>query len=374
MTESMPTAPAPRIAFVVATTSGGTGRHVRMLARGVAERGGRAAVLGPAAAREVAVPSGTNGVEVDIADRPRPGRDAAALLVLRRALTGRNRPDLVHAHGMRAGALCALALAGSPGAPPLLVTLHNAPPSGRSAAVYLALETVVARRADRVLCVSPDLVSRMRRCRARDVQLAVVPAPPPGRPAADPVRTRAALGVGDRPLLVVGARLAEQKGLPDLLDAVVRWADRSPAPLTVVAGDGPMRAGLAGRIDAERLPVRLLGTRSDLPDLLAAADVVVVPSRWEGQPLIVQEALHAGAPLVATAVGGLPALVGDAAVLVPPADGAALADAVAGLLDDPARAARYAAAARDRATTLPTERDAVDAAWRGYRELIAGHR
>ncbi len=95
------------------------------------------------------------------------------------------------------------------------------------------------------------------------------------------------------------------------------------------------------------MAVRFLGPRRDVPALLGAADVVVVPSTWEGQPLIVQEALRAGRPLVATRVGGIADLTGeDGAVLVPPGDPVALAAAVTRILDDPEAAARLAAAAR----------------------------
>ncbi len=93
-------------------------------------------------------------------------------------------------------------------------------------------------------------------------------------------------------------------------------------------------------------PLRLLGVRRDVPDLLGAADVVVVPSRWEGQPLVVQEALRAGAAVVATDAGGTREVTGDAARLVPPGDAAALAGAIEGLLEDPAGPRRARAAAR----------------------------
>ena len=99
---------------------------------------------------------------VDIAARARPARDAAAAFRLRQWLA-RDTPDVLHAHGLRAGALAALALA-LPGAPPaaLAVTVHNAPPaSGPAAAVYAGLELIVARRADAVLTVSGDLDSRL---------------------------------------------------------------------------------------------------------------------------------------------------------------------------------------------------------------------
>ncbi len=119
-------------------------------------------------------------------------------------------------------------------------------------------------------------------------------------------------------LLVTVARLAEQKGLPTLLDAVAQLTD---LPIrAVVAGDGPLRAGLESDIAGRALPVHLLGRRDDIADLLAAADVVVVPSLWEGQPLIVQEALAAGAAIVATDAGGTGEVAGDAAVLVPAQD------------------------------------------------------
>ena len=102
------------------------------------------------------------------------------------------------------------------------------------------------------------------------------------------------------------------------------------------------------------------------------ADVVAVPSRWEGQPLIAAEALRAGRAVVASRVGGVPALTGDeGALLVPPEDPARLAAALRAVLDDPELAARLRAAAIARAATLPAPRDAVDAAIAVYARLTA---
>jgi glycosyltransferase involved in cell wall biosynthesis len=104
--------------------------------------------------------------------------------------------------------------------------------------------------------------------------------------------------------------------------------------------------------------------------LLAAAAVVVLPSRWEGQPLVLTEALRAGVPVVATRVGGIPDLVGaDAALLVEPGDGPGLAAAVRAVLTDPALAAGLRAAAGRRAATLPTADDGVTAVLACYAEL-----
>jgi len=88
---------------------------------------------------------------------------------------------------------------------------------------------------------------------------------------------------------------------------------------------------------------------------------VVLPSMWEGQPLVLQEALRAGRPLVASRAGGIPDLTGeDGALLVPPGDATALAGAVLSILDDPVAAARLAVAATERARGLPDADDAVD--------------
>ncbi|MFI6519497.1 glycosyltransferase family 4 protein [Spirillospora sp. NPDC050679] len=389
-----------RVALVLGTSAGGVGRHVRSVAEGLAARGARVLVCGPAATEERFgfTAAGARFAEVDLADRPRPVNDAKAVARLRRLLRG---ADVVHAHGLRAGALAVAAaarVAPGPlrfgrGAVPLVVTLHNAViTGGRTAAVYGALERVVARGATRVLGVSPDLVERMRGLGARSVGDALVPAPAPRSQPGPAARAdlRAELGVGDRPLIVTVARLADQKGLPTLLDAAAGWARREPRPLVAIAGDGPLEPVLRSRIEAEGLPVVLLGRRSDVPALLAAADVAVVPSVWEGQPLIVQEILRAGRPLVATRVGGVPVMVGadrpvrrgpdgpllhgpesEAALLVPPGDAAALERAVGRVLDDPALAVRLGAAAAQRAATLPTEADAVDQLAGIYRELGA---
>ncbi len=107
-----------------------------------------------------------------------------------------------------------------------------------------------------------------------------------------------------------------------------------------------------------------------MPDLLAAADVVVVSSRWEARSLVVQEAMRAGVPVVSTAVGGVPELVGEAALLVPYGDAAALAAAVRELLADPTRHAALAEAGRAQAETWPDEAATVAQVLSTYDELV----
>jgi glycosyltransferase involved in cell wall biosynthesis len=241
-----------------------------------------------------------------------------------------------------------------------VVTWHNLPLArGLRAQVYQHLERHVARAADVTLGVSADLVARARDLGAKDVRMAAVPAPvrrPPGR---DPAAVRAELASGDRPLVLSVGRLHPQKGYDVLVAAASRWRARQPRPAVLIAGSGPAYLRLANQISSLRAPVTLLGHRNDVPDLLAVADVAVVSSIWEARQLFAQEALRAGLPLVATEVGGLPELVGQDALLVPPQDVDALDGAVRGLLDDPQLRARYATHGLARAATWPTEKDTL---------------
>ncbi len=412
-----------KVAFVLGTTAGGTGRHVQMLVTGCAVRGVPSVVAGPAAtqlhfgfgapgAHSEAVQSEAVQSEavqfeavqfeaVQFGDRPNV-RDGLAVLRLRQVLA-RSGADVVHAHGLRAGALAALALSLRPTAArvPLAVTVHNAPPpSGVTAVVYQALELIVARSATTILCVSADLEDRMRRAGARDVGRALVPSPGQAAPgsavAGETVRRELGLGQDERtpgsagraddgiaradgpgepsrrPLILAAGRLAPQKGFAALIEAASRWGDLRPAPLLAIAGSGPLRAELTAAAAPLGDAVRFLGHRDDVPALLAAADLFVLPSLWEGQPLVLQEALRAGRPIVATRTAGIPAVTGDdGALLVAPNDPGELAAAVRQVLTNDALARRLAEGARARARMLPSENDAVEAAVAVYRRLTA---
>ena len=319
----------PEVLLVLGTASGGVGRHVRSLAAGHL-------VAGPAATQALFdFPCFT---PVEIGSSPHPLRDATAVRRLR-ALA--RSVDVVHAHGLRAGSLAAVA-----GVGPLVVSWHNAV-DGR---VGRALEQLVARRAAVTLAASEDLAVRARSCGGRDVRVVPVAAPGLVASGTDP-------GLG-HPLVLAVGRLHPQKGYDVLLAARQGFG---PA-VVAVAGDGP----LAGQLAEQAPDVRWLGRRADVADLLAAADVVVLPSRWEARSLTAQEAMRAGRPLVASAVGGLPDLVRDGAILVPPGDPAALATAVRGLLADPAAATALGGRARAVAATWPDEaatRSRVAAIW-----------
>jgi glycosyltransferase involved in cell wall biosynthesis len=138
-------------------------------------------------------------------------------------------------------------------------------------------------------------------------------------------------------------------------------------PRVVIAGEGPLLGRLRDQAASLGVDAEFLGHRDDVPALLAACDVFALPSTWEGQPLAVQEALLAGAAIVATKVGGVPDLVGpQAAYLVRPGDAAELAAGVRAVLTSRSLAARLRAAAARRARSLPTEQDAITAALAAY--------
>ncbi len=369
-----------KVAFVLGTSTGGTARHVRMLAAGCAARGVAVEVFGPARTdRNFAFSAIADFTPVEIADRPRVLRDLRAIRRLRRLIAAW-RPDVVHAHGLRAGALTAIAVAFVRPTvydprPALAVTVHNAPVAGGvTGAIYRVLELIVARSADSVLCVSADLEERMRAAGARRVGHAAVPAAEVSAPAVPAPARLLDAADPDRPIVLAAGRLAPQKGFGTLLDAAARWRDIKPEPLLVIAGEGPLETELKAQAADLRLDARFPGHRDDIPALLAAAAVFVLASTWEGQPLILQEALRAGVPIVATRVGGTPELTGeDAALLVPAGDAGRLADAVRSVLTDPALATRLRQAAADRWHVLPDEDDAVSAALAEY-AYLTGHR
>ncbi|MGW8768832.1 glycosyltransferase family 4 protein [Streptomyces sp. NPDC055815] len=341
----------------------GSSAHVRSLASGLVARGVRVTVCAPA---ELDRAYDYLGAGAHFVPLPRLG-DPATVTALRNACIG---ADVVHAHGLQASVRAALALTGGTRTP-LVTTWHSRNHvDGARGGVLRLLERKAARAATVVLGTSSELVDRARRRGARDARLAPVTVPAARGPVClHDGKARAELGAVDRPLLMAVGALERGRGYRTLLDAARLWRDLDPEPLLVIAGEGRERAFLQRRIVEERLSVRLIGRRDDVAELLAAADVAVLPSRWEARSLLAQEALRLGVPLVATAVGGVPELVGDAAELVPYGDAGALAGAVRGLLEDADRRMDLAAAGRVQAGSWPTEDETVAHVLAVYDEL-----
>ncbi|MDO5661949.1 MAG: glycosyltransferase [Brachybacterium sp.] len=343
----MPAARAGHLLLVRPTATGGLSAHVDQ------ERDALRAL-------------GIDVREADVEIRPRPhlGADLRTVRTLRRALrrpgTG-SAPVAVHAHGLRAGALTAIAR-GRASPPRLVVTLHNRIDGSLPVrAIGALLLRILARRADVVLAVSPDLAEAARRAGARDVRHAIIPATP--GPSDLSLRTTGdQTAAGDTEILevLVVARLAAQKGLPTLLDAAAEVERCAPGRVRIrIAGEGPLREEITRRILRESLPVQLLGRRADVPALLETADVVVSAADWEGQPVGLQEALHAGRAIIATDAGGTRWVTADAATLVPVGDADALARQILAHRD-PRRRRTAETASRRRAAELPDARDMTD--------------
>ncbi|MDK0518692.1 glycosyltransferase family 4 protein [Streptomyces sp. ML-6] len=353
-----------RTVQVLGGGSAGSSAHVGSLTAGLVARGVHVTVCAPSELDRTHDYSGTGALFAPVPRRS----DPAAVAALRAACA---TADVVHAHGLHAAVRASLALGGLD--IPLVVTWHaRALAGGARARLLRLMERRAARAAAVVLGTTSELVDRARRRGARDARLAPVSAPAPRRPepnSGEADKARAELGVVERPLIVSYGSLVPHHGYGTLLDAARLWCDLDPAPLLVIAGEGRERAALQRRIRNEELSVRIVGDHDDPTGLLAMADLAVLSSSWEARSVLAQEALRLGVPLVATAVGGVPELVGDAAELVPCEDPGALARAVAGLLCDPRRRAQLAAAGPVQAATWPTEDDTIAQVLSIYDEL-----
>lgn len=264
--------------------------------------------------------------------------DLRGVLSLRRALRD-GRPDVVNLHTGRASWLGGLACRGL-GLPAVAIRRmdREVKPGWRTRRVYGGFSRAVVAVSPAVVdCLVAGGVPRERVeliCDAVD--------PDRLRPRRAPGELRAEEGLAaERPLLLALASLDRRKGIDVLLEALRRVLDGpvlEPAPMLWVAGDGPEREDLRARIESLGLGdcARLLGRREDAPDLLAACDLFVLPSRREGLGVSALEAMAAGRAVVASRVGGLGQAVlhERTGLLVPPEDPDALAQAITRLLGD----------------------------------------
>ncbi len=325
----------PRVLHVSQPTTEGVARCVLDLVRHQRVRGWDVVVACPRdgdLAREAAVA----GAEVIPWQATRnPGATVVPETTrLARVVRGA-RPDVVHLHSAKAGLAGRLALRGR------LPTVYQ-PHAWSFFAVEGPLRTATLqweRRAlrwtDRVICVSQAECEEGLRAGLRlGGRTVVVPNGvdvdrfSPG----DRDAVRAAFGVGSGPLAVCVGRLSRQKGQDVLLDAWPSVREAVPDAGLVLVGDGPDRAEL---VDRAPEGVRFVG-RADPRNWYLAADVVVLPSRWEGMALVLLEAAACGRSLVATDVAGAREVVapGARSAVVPPGDAAALAAAVVPRLQD----------------------------------------
>ncbi len=298
------------------------------------------------------------------------------------AIILRERIDQVHFHGTRAGlAACPAAmLTGRP----RIYTVHgwSFHPRGSALLESLArmLERMIAARAQRVICVGgSDRSLGMRlgildEARSRVIPNGVLTEAFMPRQE-DRVAMRAELGLPpDCVLVSLFGRLTEQKGQKTFLEAVSRLSGH-PARFMLV-GDGEDREMLGRFVQDRGLADRVIfmGFRSDVPRLLAATDVVVLPSLWEGLPICLLEAMAAGRPVIASAVDGSVEVVvpGQTGLLVPPEHPGALAEAIAFLIAHPQVRERFGARGQERVRQRFSLAEMLRATGDVYRELARG--
>jgi glycosyltransferase involved in cell wall biosynthesis len=255
-------------------------------------------------------------------------------------------PDVVVLHSAKAGLAGRLAIRGRRRTIVVPHAWSFEAVRGPVAALSAAWEIVGGRWTDVVVCVSDDEQTAGRAVGVQSRSVVVLNGvdvealQPRDRSAA-----RRRLGLSDAPTVVCVGRLAEQKGQDLLLDAWAEVLDAVPEAQLVLVGDGPERAALEAR---DTPNVRFVGAQ-DPTDFYAAADVVALPSRWEGGPLVPLEAMAMGRPVVAFAVQGVRTAVGDTGTVLPPGDVRGMAAGLAQFLTDPELAASSGRSARDRA-------------------------
>lgn len=312
------------------------------------------------------------------------GQAVPRVLRLIRALRA-ERPAVFHAHLHRALACTrALAAAALARIPAVIATagLFVEPTPDRLTPVR---QRLLATAVDRYIAVSRDVAARLRRsfriplAKIRVVHNGIDPARfrqapvlalEGGSGAPTPALEGGSGGATARPVVLTAARLISQKGHIHLLEA----AARIPEALFQLAGDGPERASLEAK--ARELGVndrvRFLGYREDVPALLASCDLFVLPSLYEGLPLAMLEAMAAGKPVIASAIGGIDEAVvhDETGILVPPADPAALAGAIRQVLFNPPLARRLGAAGRARVERDFSAESMVQGVVRVYDEVL----
>lgn len=333
-------------------TDAGVARYVASIAPRQIARGWRVVVAcppGPLATD--AVSAGAEHVAWDAGRSPGPSSLAETRRL--RRLVDAVCPDLVHLHSAKAG--LAGRLARLPG--PVVYQPHAwsfEAVGGTVKRAARAWERNAARRCDALICVSetemragldagvvgPYVVIH------NGVDLSQL------QPADDDQRAAARdrLGLLGGPLVVCVGRLSRQKGQDVLLRAWPVVQQRVFGASLVLVGDGPERAALEGLTEEG---VVLVGQRDDVADWIAAADVIVIPSRWEGMSLLMLEAMARARSIVATDVAGAREALGtEAGTVIPPEDPGALADAVTARLLDPKLARREGQAGRSRAEEM----------------------
>ena len=356
-----------RVVRIIARLNiGGPAQHVVNLTRGLAHRYPTLLVCGNVepGEEEMVDVLAASGVAVhripELGRAVRPGQDVAALAKLVRLLRV-VRPEIVHTHTAKAGTIGRLA-ALLAGVPHRIHTFHGHTFRGyfrpSTTRMFLGIERALARTTHRIIALSEgqavELAERYR-VTSRE-SLRVVPLgldlSSLGTENASALRRefREQIGAGDRPVVSIVGRLVPVKRHDLFLDSVAKLRGKGVDGVFVVVGGGPERERLHARAVERGVAedVRFLGWRRDLDRIYAGSDVVALCSDNEGTPVALIEAMAAGVPVVACAVGGVPDILegGRLGVLVESGSADALADGIEALLVDAQLRADLSARAR----------------------------
>jgi glycosyltransferase involved in cell wall biosynthesis len=382
-----------RVLRVIARLNvGGPALHVTYLARGLAERGyDTTLVAGDVARGEASMSFVAKQAGVEVVTLPglsrelSPVRDALAAFRLAR-LIRRLRPDVVHTHTAKAGAVGrAAALLAGTRRPVVVHTFHGHVLRGYFGSggtlVFRAIETILAHASDRLIAVSPEVRDEL-------VALHVAPAAkfsvvrlgielePRVHFDGDPAEVRRRHGIRAEKFIVGWfGRMTAVKRTDDLLTMLAGVRERGVDALLVLVGDGDDRERLEQRAHDLGLArsCLFLGYQEDVAPWYAICDAVVLTSASEGTPVTIIEALAAGRPVVATRVGGVPDVVdeGETGFLVRPHDTHALAERLEILARDPERRRAMGQLGRERTLQRYAVERLVDDVDALYRELLA---
>lgn len=287
-----------------------------------------------------------------------------------RAVLREARPDVVHCHSRRGADFLGGQAAAMEAIPAVVSRRVDNPESAFAAALRY-------RKFERIIAISAAIEAVLRRAGVEPVRIRVI------RDAVDAERfssgqSREALAAEfdlppEAPLVAAAGQLIERKGQRYLLDAVAALSNSLSDLRLVIFGSGPLETALRDQARTLGIDDRVCfaGFRDDLDDFLGAFDLFVHSATAEGMGVVTLKAAAAGLPVVAFAAGGVPEAVSDGqtGVLVPPADTAALAAAIAELLNDSERRARYAREARRHAARFSVAA-MTDAHLELYREVL----
>jgi len=363
----------------------GVGRHVLDLAEGLLEQDCRVDLIYSTGrmddvfAERLQSLTEVHATAVRMRRRPTVA-DASVVRRVRAHVRERGPFDVVHGHSSKGGAIARLACArrGPVRRGPVVVYTPNGvftmnpelSPLVRR--VVGLIERRLARRTDAIIAVSPFEREHLRSLGIDDARLHVIPNGIPERAWASRQALRDELGFGPAEI-VVGflGRLSPQKNPELLVEAFARVAEPCPDATLAIVGEGPREAACRACADAHTLGdrVRWLGFRT-AEAAMPAFDIFVMPSRYEGMPYVLMEAMCLGLPIIATDVGGARLAVehGENGLVIEPENPVALAEALASILSDPAHRQALGDASRTRSERF-TAAEMVRSTVALYRDL-----